>query len=85
MKINAELGALLATVIPHPRYRPLRPYCLQIAIPSAQNAFLGSLEWTEEVCMRDLIVSAGKKRKLYAMPAEAPASACCQSGSGANS
>ena len=35
--------------------------------------------------MRDLIVSAGKKRKLYDMPAEAPASACCQSGSGASS
>lgn len=35
--------------------------------------------------MRDLMVSAGKKRKLYDMPAEAPATACCQRGSGANS
>ena len=35
--------------------------------------------------MRDLIVSAGKKRKLYDIPAAAPASACCHSGRGASS
>lgn len=32
--------------------------------------------------MRDLIVSAGKKRKLYDIPADAPARACCHSGRG---
>ena len=36
-KINAELGTLLTTVIPHPRYNPLTPYALQIALPSSQN------------------------------------------------
>lgn len=35
--------------------------------------------------MRDFIVSAGKKRKLYDMPAEAPARACCHRGSGGRS
>lgn len=83
MKMNAELGALLATVIPQPRYSPLRPYCRQIATPSCQNRALGPTEWTEVVCIRDLIVSAGKKRKLYDIPADAPAMACCQRGSGA--
>lgn len=83
MKMNALLGALLATVIPHPLYSPFKPYCLQIATPSSQNLTCGAVLDTETVCIRDLIVSAGKKRKLYDIPAEAPATACCQSGRGA--
>jgi hypothetical protein len=63
-KINAELGTLLATVIPHPRYNPLTPYALQIALPSSQNLTWGAVEFAATVCIRDLIVSAGKKRKL---------------------
>ena len=43
------------------------------------------VEGRDSVCMRDLIVSAGKKRKLYDIPADAPATACCHSGSGCNS
>jgi hypothetical protein len=35
--------------------------------------------------MRDFMVSAGKKRKLYDIPAEAPATACCHKGRGASS
>jgi len=62
--MNALLGALLATVIPHPRYNPLIPESLQTASPSLQNLGLAAEEWTENVCMRDFIVSAGKKRKL---------------------
>jgi len=64
MKINAELGALLATVIPQPRYKPLTPQTLQIALPSCQNLTFFAVELTATVCMRLLIVSAGKKRKL---------------------
>lgn len=64
MKINALLGALLATVIPQPRYKPLKPYCLYMDMPSAQKRVLGAEEWTLVVCIRDLIVSAGKNRKL---------------------
>jgi hypothetical protein len=63
-KMNAELGALRATVIPQPRYSPFSPYCRQIARPSLKNRALGLVECTEQVCMRDLMVSAGKKRKL---------------------
>lgn len=83
MKINALLGALRITVIPHPRYSPLIPYNLYIESPSAQKRALGEEEWTLLVCIRDLTVSAGKNRKLYDMPAEAPANACCHNGSGA--
>lgn len=81
--INAELGAALATVMPHPRYRPLMPCCLHKETPLAQNVglFPGPLFPTTavtavvvlvpddnatvvSVCMRDLIVSAGKKPKM---------------------
>lgn len=82
MKMNAELGAERAHVIPHPRYNPRIPYWRHIAAPSCTKVFLLCVPPTGEVCIRDLMVSAGKKRKLYETPADAPATACCQSGSG---
>ena len=85
INMKAELGALRITVTPQPRYRPFKPYARYIAAPSAQNFAFGAVECTDEVCIRDFMVSAGKKRKLYDMPAVAPASACCHSGRGSRS
>ena len=93
-KITAELGAALATVIPHPLYKPLIPCSSHSSLPVAQNAALlgwyrafcklllvfvfavarsrslaaarpvRSMGLTSCVCIRLLIVSAGKKTKL---------------------
>lgn len=81
IKINADAGADLKTVMPQPRYIPLRPACFQYVLPSAQKLACGPAPTTEAVCMRDLIVSAGKNRKLYDIPADAPDTACCHNGS----
>ena len=82
MNIKAELGADRKQVIPQPRYMPRIPCCRQRATPSFQKVRFSCWPPSGMVCMRDLIVSAGKKRKLYDTPAEAPAMDCCHSGSG---
>ena len=64
MNMNAELGADRITVIPQPRYMPFRPCCFQRRAPSCMNVVRGAVDEVEAVCMRDLMVSAGKKRKL---------------------
>ena len=85
-KIIAELGADLTTVIPQPLYKPLIPCCFHKAFPLSQKVSLFvtprpvmSTGLTSSVCIRDLIVSAGKNMKLYDTPAVAPARSCCHS------
>lgn len=86
-KMTAELGADLATVIPQPLYMPLIPCCFHNAFPVSQKVSrlvlplpVISTGLTFSVCIRDLMVSAGKKTKLYDTPAVAPARSCCQMG-----
>ena len=62
--MNAELGADRSTVIPQPLYSPRTPCCFHNDDPSLQNVLVDALFSTEEVCIRDFMVSAGKKRKL---------------------
>lgn len=58
-KINAELGADRATVIPQPRYSPFNPSWCQTDFPTVQNDRFADRTEISSVCMRDLIVSAG--------------------------
>ncbi len=82
---TAELGAALAQVIPHPLYNPLAPPSLKICLPVPKKDSRASPNppVTSPVCIRDLIVSAGKQMKLYATPAAAPPSSCWYTWRGA--
>lgn len=82
VKMTADAGADRRQVIPHPRYKPRIPCWFQMLTPSLQKVLRGIFGPVGMVCIRDLIVSAGKKMKLYDTPADAPAIICCHTGSG---